>query len=208
MRTGSLPTGRRGQLARILAVLLVCAGPAWADFGADVPLTAGDLSRITSHNNAWSVATDGKGNVHVIYGAFEIDWGHPEDQEFLPMYRMYDREAGTWGPPLELADVADRVVCWWHFAIATDCRDNVHMAWVQLGGMEESPKLYYRRRDASGSWQDRQVIYAPGGPGIEVPSVAADQNGNVFVCWAEGVANPGYGVLWNVRMRVCEGDSG
>lgn len=188
------PVPRTARWLLAFALTLASARPAAATFGTDVAVSGGPYSRFLCAPNAHAVASDSRQNVHLIYGGFELRHGY--DQEVVPYYRMYDQRAGTWSPEVEICDPADRVVCWWKTAITTDCNDNAHMVWVQMG-----ENFVYRMRAADGVWGPIEVIPTPPGE-AETPAVAADSHGNVFVCWANGAMNTDGTLLYNIVCSV------
>ncbi len=166
----------------VLAALVLTAPTAHAQFGPDFRLT-GPPSFVsqTARGNAWSVATDDAGNVHVVY--FDTRNG---SLDVAPYYRRYDRAQGTWSSEVRLPAAASSNTR--YVAIAVDADAQVHVVWVSsISG--DQHYLYYKKRSSAGAWGPDLVLQARPFDGWDLrdPVVATDYIGDVYVLWAEGI---------------------
>ena len=180
------------------AALVASPRPGLAQFGAELRLTGPPFFvSQTARSHAWSVATDDAGNVHVVY--FDARNGG----DVPPFYRRYDRVTGVWGPEVRLPDFPTANAR--YVAIAADCHGQVHVAWVHTVSGDQHV-LYYKKRDAAGTWGPDVVIQAHATDFWDVrdPSIAADHLDDVYVVWAEGFKNAQGNPVYNIRYQFYE----
>jgi hypothetical protein len=120
-----------------------------------------------------AVAADGADQVHVV-------WVHDYLSSDHIYYRKFDGTA--WEAIVDLASAAGAA----RPSIAVDGNSNVHVTWhdyLPSAGAALSHEVYYRKFNGA-AWEPAQRI--TDGPGdAQDASVAADDDGNVYLVWAE-----------------------
>jgi subtilisin family serine protease len=183
-----------------VAFAAALAAPARAQFGPDQRLTTppGFTSQ-TSESNGWTVASDDQDNLHAIF--FDARNGAGD---VAPYYRRYDKATATWSPELRLPSFANAQCR--YVAIAVDGYGQVHVLWVHaVPG--DNQYLYYKRRSATGVWSNDVAIQTRAYTTYDIrdPCLAADQDGNVWAVWAEGVNNGSGQYVYNVMWEFQDG---
>ncbi|TKJ42787.1 hypothetical protein CEE36_06805 [candidate division TA06 bacterium B3_TA06] len=70
----------------------------------------------------------------------------------------------------------------WYPSICCDTNDNVWVSWDDRSGM--TYEIHYNKYDAvSGSWEGDQALTLDDGQYSRYSNIAADENGNVHICW-------------------------
>jgi subtilisin family serine protease len=183
------------------------APAARAQFGPDFRLT-GPPSIVSqvSPGNGWSVASDDQDNLHVVY--FDARAGAAD---VAPFYRRYDKASAAWSAELRLPAFPNAQCR--YVAVAVDPLGQVHVLWIHTVAGDQH-HLYYKRRDAAGNWgPDVHLRNQPEWAyDMRDPSLAADEQGNVYAVWAEGQKNGGgqpvYNVLYMFRQSSSDTWSG
>jgi hypothetical protein len=142
-----------------------------------------------------SIAADSQGNVYLVWQCFRWD-------RWRIYFSTYDGEA--WGPDTEFPGTGQTP------AVAVDGGDSVHVAWY--AGVYSSSVLMYRRFNGT-SWTERDTIQVANS--IWAPSIAADANGRIHVCWHDKRYAHGYevfylqhdGIQWLPAERISEAES-
>ncbi len=118
-----------------------------------------------------SMVTDSNGVLHVVWSGALLS----EVEKYYYVNRTVD---GNWSPPFILSNSSNYIPP----VITVDKFDNIHVVWREE---EDSGRIYYRRRLASGNWTTSQLVPAPAG----FPrNVIVDEHGRVHLMVLAGIS--------------------
>jgi hypothetical protein len=120
---------------------------------------------------ATSICCDSDDNLYIAYQ----DYSYP--------YQVYvvSGTTGSWGSPV---NVSNSSAGCYYLSNCCDIYDNIWVAWSDRRGMNY--EIYYNKLDAeSGSWQGDQPLTSDDGQYSRYSSIAADEHGNVHICWSD-----------------------
>lgn len=104
------------------------------------------------------------------------------------------------GPDLDqVTNISDSTYNQSSPCVACDAQGNVHVAWL---GLNESisEDLYYRMRDAGGTWHDAEKVNNATSGNHAGPSVATDINGKAYIISSASMAGvSGYGIVRHTK---------
>jgi hypothetical protein len=125
------------------------------------------------------IAVDPVGNIHVVWGEFYTSpppWGsNPTGDAF---YSKYDIGTQRWSSPLNLSNSG--LVCeeeWFVVDIDSDTSGNIYVAYI-------SGYQVWLRILSGGSWSAPFQV-GSNSSAIDCVRIAADAQGNLFICWWE-----------------------
>jgi hypothetical protein len=153
-----------GQMDTLVSGFLVVPGP-WT---SDTRLTVDSSDSHTSKPNARCVATDGTGNIHVVWH----DGRHGNNEIY---YKKHDGMA--WSADERLTDSPGKAE---YPSIAVGGSGDLHVVWADSRNVM-TWEIYYKTFDGIAWSADERLTM--GGQEALYPSVAAGSGGNLYVVW-------------------------
>ena len=176
------------MLAASSAGAALANGPAEPDsWTPPFQVSATTVGLYTGYEHQRPIATDGQGNVHVVW------YEHPT-RRFIK-YRKWNAGTGQWEPEVQLTTSGSYDS--YRPAVACDAFDNVHVVWYS--STSQYYGIWYARWDAgSGNWSVPQRIHDPGANSLQrFPTVTCTpEAGNVHVAWQGRSGTTGPYRLW------------
>lgn len=131
------------------------------------------------------IATDGNGNVHVVWEDYTSYSGSGGEYELDIFYKRWDAINSTWTTTevvsTESTDLSRAP------SLTIDGAGNVHVVWYDLTDYDSSGTdfdIFYKRWDTiSSTWTTTEVVSTESNVNSIEPTVTVDGAGNVHVAW-------------------------
>lgn len=139
------------------------------------------------------VAVDQAGNVHVAWAEFYTWTNSPQvPTSGDAYYSKLDVSTGRWSAPVNLSNTGQvKSYEWYVVGIATDPYGNVYVVYVN--GTQLMLRVF-----SGGAWGAPFLVGSgPGAGGVDSARIAADAQGNIFICWWDN----DWGIVYS-RARV------
>jgi len=153
----------------------------------------------TSEQWPGPITIDGKDRIHAVW----TDWRNDADGESHPtggvdgvnnpdIYYSNSTDGINWSPSTRIND--DGGTSWQSGPkIVIDKYDGIHMVWIdERQGLMIDDIYYANSTDGGVTFSENKIINNVSG-GCGEPSISTDENGNIFVVWAQSI-----GGVWDV----------
>lgn len=126
------------------------------------------------YSYATSICSDTSDNLHIAYVTY------PSPYHINVISGSWNGEGYSWGTPVQVDQSTYNYV--YYPSICCDTFNNIWVCWDDRSG--QTYEIYYNRRDGgTGSWDGPLPLTADDGEYSRRGQLAADENGNVHICW-------------------------